>query len=223
MLRVIDRLFRLTAAAAVFVMLSGTAEAGPPLICHPFDVGAAVTLPWGPSAGWNAPDRSYDIQRLTADTLRLLTPSTPVLTRMETLRRATIYARQDRTVSEALLKAVLDRVKAAPQGSRDPLAWFDAGYLIESYRQMKSAGGAGSWEMLAGAERLWTDFRNDPRAVDGYGFVKKAIQLAGSNAEMEFAASLMQQGATAAQHRQRASAGAPAGSLLAKNLANISK
>jgi hypothetical protein len=218
MLKAIDRLFTFTAAAAVFVMLSGTAEAGPPLICHPFDVGGAVTLPWGPSSGWNAPDRSYDVQRLTADTLRLLTPSTPVLTRMETLRRATIYASQDRKVATALMTALLDRAKATPQTSRDPLPWFDAGYLIESYRQMKSAG---PWEMLSGVEHLWADFRHDPRAVEGYGFVRKAIQLAGSNAEMEFAASLMQQGAAAEQHRQRASAGAPAGSLLAKNLANI--
>jgi hypothetical protein len=126
-------------------------------------------------------------------------------------------------VSDALLKAVLDRAKATPQTSRDPLPWFDAGYLIESYRQMKSAGGAGTWEMLAGAERLWPDFRNDPRPVEGYGFVRKAIQLAGSNAEMEFAASLMQQGAVAAEHRQRAASGAPAGSLLAKNLASVGK
>jgi hypothetical protein len=220
MLKVIDRLLKLTAAAAVFVAFSGTAEAGPPLICHPFDVGSATTLPWGPGTGWNAPDPSYDVQRLTADTLKLLTPATPVLARMEIMRRATIYARQDRKVGDALLKAVLDRAKATPQSSRDPLPWFDAGYLIESYRQMRSAG---PWEMLAGAERLWPDFRNDPRAVEGYGLVRKAIQLAGSNAEMEFAASLMQEGAVAAAHRQRATSGAPAGSLLAKNLAKLAK
>ena len=59
---------------------------------------------------------------------------------------------------------------------------------------------------------------SDPRAVDGYVYVQKALRLAGSNAEMEFAASLMQQGEVAAAHRQRAVAGAPAGSLLAKNL-----
>jgi hypothetical protein len=220
MLKTLARLFKFTAALAVFVAWSGTAEAGPPLICHPFEAGAASMLPWAPGTGWNSPDRSYDVQRLTADTLRLLTPSTPVLARMEIMRRATIYASQDRKVAIALMTAVLDRAKAAPEASRDPLPWFDAGYLIESYRQMKSAG---PWEMLAGTEHLWADFRNDPRAVDGYGFVRKALRLAGSNAEMEFAASLMQQGTTAAQHRQRAAAGAPAGSLLARNLANVGK
>ena len=220
MLKMLDRVFKLTAASAVFVAMSGTAEAGPPLICHPFDVGSATMLPWAPGTGWNSPDRSYDVQRLTPDTLKLLTPMTPVLARMEIMRRATIYASQDRKVAMTLLKAVLDRAKAVPETSRDPLPWFDAGYLIESYRQMKSAG---PWEMLSGAERLWADFRNDPRAVDGYGFVRKALQLAGSNAEMEFAASLMQQGAQRPQHRQRATSGAPAGSLLAKNLAKLGK
>ena len=218
MFKTLARLLKSTAALAVFVAWSGTAEAGPPLICHPFETGAATMLPWGPGTGWNSPDRSYDVQRLTADTLRLLTPSTPVLARMEIMRRATIYASQDRKVAIALMTAVLDRAKAVPAASRDPLPWFDAGYLIESYRQMKSAG---PWEMLSGTEHLWADFRSDPRAVDGYRFVKKALQLAGSNAEMEFAASLMQQGTSAAEHRQRAVAGAPAGSLLARNLAKV--
>ena len=77
-------------------------------------------------------DRTYDVQRLTPDTLRLLTPSTPVLARMEIMRRATIYASQDRKVAIALMTAVLDRAKAVPEASRDPLPWFDAGYLIES-------------------------------------------------------------------------------------------
>jgi hypothetical protein len=211
-----DHLFKFLVSCAAVFMLAGTAEAGPPLICHPFDAGSAAMLPWGPGQGWNTPDRSYDVQRLTADTLRLLTPATPLLARMEIMRRATIYANQDRKVALALMKAVLDRAKATPEASRDPLPWFDAGYLIESYRQMKSAG---PWQnMLTGVEQLSADFRNDPRAVDGYAFVQKALRLAGSNAEMEFAASLMQQGEVAAAHRQRAVAGAPAGSLLAKNL-----
>ncbi len=222
MLKGIDRVFTFAATAALCVVLSGTAEAGPPLICHPYDVGSAATLPWGPATGWNSPDTSYDLQKLTPDTLRLLAPGTPVLTRMEVMRRATIYASKDRKVAGALLKAVLDRAKATPATSRDPLPWFDAGYLIESYRQMPDSGPVG-WHMLTGAEQLYADFRNDPRAVDGYGFVRKALQLAGSNPEMEFAASLMQQGAVAAQHRQRATAGAPAGSLLAKNLATFGK
>ena len=202
MRKLTDRLLKLVAGLAVFVALSGTAWAGPPLICHPFDAGTAVLLPWGSGPGWNTPDRSYDVQKLSSDTLKLLTPTTPVLARMEIMRRATIYAGQDRKVAAALLKAVVDRAKSSAPGSKDPMPLFDAGYLIESYRQHAPTAGS-----LAGAE--------------GYGLVVQALQLAGNNAEMEFAASLMQRGTIAAQHRRRAVAGATKGSLLAKNLANF--
>ena len=66
--------------------------AGPPLICHPFEIGTAASLPFGAGRNWNSPLSTYDVNRLTADTLRLLNPETPMLVRMETLRRATIYA-----------------------------------------------------------------------------------------------------------------------------------
>jgi hypothetical protein len=221
MIKPTDRVLTLVAGVAVFAAMSGTAWAGPPLICHPFDAGSAALLPWGSGPGWNTPDRSYDVQKLTADTLRLLAPGTSVLARMEIMRRATIYAGQDRKVAAALLKAVVDRAKSAPSGSNDPMPWFDAGYLIETYRQNESTAG---WDMLAGAEPLLAEFRNGQPAAggaEGYGLVLKALHFAGQNAEMEFAASLMQKGTVAAEHRRRAVAGAPKGSLLAKNLANF--
>jgi hypothetical protein len=157
-------------------------------------------LPWSTGLGWNTPDRSYDVQQLTADTLRLLSLEAPVLARMENMRRATIYAAQDTRVAAELLAAVLSRTAKSPN---DPLAWFDAGYLIESYRQ---AGGMFRGDMLAGVDR------------DGYSFVRKAIARAGASPEMEFAASLMKQGGASAEHRRKAVAGAAPGSLLAKNL-----
>ena len=220
MLKLTDRMLKLAAGLAVFVAMSGTAEAGPPLICHPFDAGSAALLPWGSGPGWNNPDRSYDVQKLTADTLRLLTPTAPVLARMENMRRATIYAGQDRKVAAALLKAVVDRAKSAGPGGKEAvsMAWFDAGYLIETYRQGEGAAG---FNMLAGADSVLADFRNVrlTSGAEGYGLVLKALQIAGQNADMEFAASLMQRGAVAAEHRRRAAAGATPGSLLAKNLA----
>jgi hypothetical protein len=195
---------------------AGMAEAGPPLICHPFDAGNASLLPWASGQGWNTPDRSYDVQRLTADTMRLLSREMPVLARMENLRRATIYAAQDKRVAAELLTAVLGQaLTAAAKGPGDPLGWFDAGYLIESYRQ---ASHIYKWDMLAGAERVAWNLRSEP-GLDGYSFVRKALQLAGTHPEMEFAASLMKEGPTSAEHRRRAVSGAPAGSLLAKNLA----
>jgi hypothetical protein len=132
MLKLTDRVLKLVAGVAVFAAMSGTAWAGPPLICHPFDAGSAALLPWGSGPGWNTPDRSYDVQKLTADTLRLLAPGTSVLARMEIMRRATIYAGQDRKVAAALLKAVVDRAQRR-RGSNDPMPGFDV-YLIEMHR-----------------------------------------------------------------------------------------
>ncbi|MPY90210.1 MAG: hypothetical protein GEU99_20080 [Luteitalea sp.] len=205
-------------ALGVLFTVSHAAEAGPPLICRQFDAGTASVLPWSTATDWKAPDRSYDVARLTADTLRLLSDDAPVLARMENLRRATIYAAQDRRVAAELLAAVLGRaLTAAAEGSPDPLAWFDAGYLIESYRQ---ASHIYQWDMLSGAERSSWMLRSEPEGLDGYHFVRKALDLGGSHPEMEFAASLMKEGSISADHRQRAVAGAKAGSLLAKNLAS---
>lgn len=195
----------------------GVAEAGPPLLCHPFDAGKASLLPWSTGEGWNTVDRSYNVEHLTADTLRLLTPEAPILARMENLRRATIYAAQDRRSAAELMSALLSRaLTSAAKDARDPLAWFDAGYLIESYRQ---ASHVYKWDMLSNSERTAWTLRTEPEGVDGYAFVRKALQLAGSNPEMEFAASLMKEGPASTEHRQRAAAVAKAGLLLAKNLA----
>ena len=207
---------RILLTVGVLVGVAGAAEAGPPLICQPFDAGNAALLPWSTGQGWNTPDRSYDVQRLTADTLRLLSREMPVLARMENLRRATIYAAQDKRVAAELLAAVLGQaLAAAAKEPGDPLAWFDAGYLVESYRQ---ASHIYKWDMLSGRERAAWNLRSEP-GLDGYGFMRKALALAGTHPEMEFAASLMKEGPVSAEHRRRALTGAPAGSLLAKNLA----
>lgn len=211
------KIWTIVGTVALALGVARTAQAGPPLICHPFEVGSAPVLPWAAGQNWNNPDRSYDVQRLTADTLRLLTPDTPVLARMENLRRATIYASQDREVAAQLLSAVLGKALAVPGGSRDPLAWFDAGYLVESYRQATTTF---RWDMLSAAERERWTLREAPASVDGYAYVRKAIDLAGTNPEMEFAASLMKSGTVSAEHRRRAEAGATRGSLLARNLSH---
>ena len=185
-----------TLALGLLLALPAISEAGPPLICHPFDPGNAAVLQWGSGPGWNTPDNRYNVQRLTADVLQLLSSNAPVIARMENLRRATIYAAQDERIARALLSAVLARAS----GSSDPQRLFDAGYLIESYKQ---------------AAHL---HRGAPPTADGYAMVVNAIALAGANGEMEFAASLMKGGAVSAEHRRRAQASAAPGSLLARNL-----
>jgi hypothetical protein len=209
-----QKLTRTLLALGALVTVAGAAEAGPPLICHAFDAGSAPLLPWAKGQSWDSPDASYDVTRLTADTLRLLSPDAPILARMENMRRATIYAARNRAAAGELMSAVMKRAQAAA-GSNDPLAWFDAGYLVESYRQ---ASHIYKWDMLSKGDRATWTLRDEPKGVDGYALVQKAITMTGSSAEMEFAASLMKDGPAAAEHRRRAVAGAKAGSLLAKNL-----
>ena len=210
-----QHLTRTLLTLGILVAVAGAAEAGPPLICHAFDAGSAPLLPWAKGQSWDSPDASYDVTRLTADTLRLLSADAPILARMENMRRATIYAARNREAAGQLMSAVMKRAESG-SGS-DPLSWFDAGYLVESYRQ---ASHIYKWDMLSKVERAKWTLRNEPNGVDGYALVQKAITMTGSSAEMEFAASLMKDGAASAEHRRRAVAGAKAGSLLAKNLAH---
>lgn len=198
--------------AIVIVLVSASpALAGPPLICHPFDTGSTTLLAWGSGASWNTPARSFDLRTLTTETLRALDADEAALSRMENLRRATIYAMQDPAAAHHLLSTLIGRALSTTPTAR---AWFDAGYAIEAYKQAVHLRGAnGRFDRAAWAA---TD---ETLRVDGYGFVKKAIAMGGPSAEMEFAASLMTQGAVASAHRLRASAAAARGSLLAANLA----
>ena len=211
-----SRLVRGIVTLGAVLAVAAVAEAGPPLICHPFDAGNAQLLPWSSQGqNWNTPDRSYDVKKLTADTLRLLSSDAPILARMENMRRAAIYAGQDRQVAAELITAVLARsTTEAARTGRDSLAVFDAGYLIETYMQ---ASGVREWNFLSETASVAAKSAN-LTVGDGYGLVRRAMQASGSNPEMEFAASLMKNGPIAEDHRRKALAGAKAGSLLARNL-----
>lgn len=211
---------RTSPAVAVVVgmllAIPAVSEAGPPLLCHPFQTGSEAVLPWGDGSGWNTPDRRYDVQRLTGDTMRLLVGNAPIIARMENLRRATIYASQDARIANELLSALLARaLSTAANGTPDANALFDAGYLIESYKQAASLH---RYSLLAAGDSARWTMRIEPGA-DGYALVARALRLTGANPDMEFAASLMKEGAKSAEHRRRAATGASAGSLLARNLA----
>ena len=197
-------------AAAVVVVFATPALAGPPLICHPFQTDGGRLIAWGTGFGWNTPDTKYDINRLVAETTSVLTADAPVLTRMENIRRATIYSMRDPQLAHQLLKATIDRALAT---STSGAAWFDAGYMIESYKQAIHLREVRKPEL-----RAWAAV-DETIKVDGYSWVKKAMAMAPASAEMEFAASLMTQGSVASAHRAKALASATKGSVLAKNLA----
>lgn len=201
-------------ALAATLLFAETAAAGPPLICHPFvtESGEAL-LPWRQGThNWDLRDSRYDVARLTADTLALLSADAPTFARMENMRRATIYAADHPAIATELLRAVLARAEAAPKDARAAaLASFDAGYLIETYRQMAHVGNV---------DLLRTVEQQSRAKLDGYALLREAQALApGLTAEIEFAASLMMTNAEAAPHRERAAAAARPGSLLALNLA----
>ena len=205
------KLTRPLIALAAVVFLATPALAGPPLICHPFEVERGKLIAWGTGSGWNTPDRSYDIKRLVADTTAILTPDAPILTRMENMRRATIYAMRDPVIAHELLKAVTARALGT---TTDGSAWFDAGYLIESYKQARTLREKDNPLM-----RSWAAV-DETIKVDGYNWVKKAMAMSAPSAEMEFAASLMTERSIASAHRAKALSAAPKGSVLARNLAS---
>lgn len=172
------------------------AFAGPPLLCFPFETGGAKTLPMK-GGDWKSVDPRYDVSHLTADTLALLTPATPVVARMETIRRATIYASTHPQQASELLAALQERaaVKTAAAGS----AVFDFGYLVETYKQ-------GTYMFSSPVKGL--------NEIDGYQLVLKAAALQNDPA-MEFGAAVIAQGSSNAAlraesraHLDRAMAGA---------------
>ncbi|HJZ72003.1 MAG TPA: hypothetical protein VKE51_09685 [Vicinamibacterales bacterium] len=123
------RLLSTTALAFLAVSVARPALAGPPLLCEPFAIGSARSLPMG-SGSWRAMDPKYDVSHLVEDTLAILVPSTAINVRMETLRRAAIYAAEHPEMSAPLLNALEDRSKAKAYW-----AAFDYGYLVEALRE----------------------------------------------------------------------------------------
>jgi hypothetical protein len=199
---------------AALLFLATSAQAGPPLICHTIEIGQAKSLPWT-NHGWNSGSENYDLKNLGPDTLAILDSSAPVLVRMETLRRATLYARRDPQAARELLTKLFARAAAAENAGRpDALAWFDAGYLAECYKQWIGKN------MPHLTDNLPTD-PNPAANLDGYALVKKAIGLRGQDPQMEFAAALITLEGTRADHEQhvlKATAGAKDDPLLAQNL-----
>jgi len=206
------------ALVAVLLSIASLAQAGPPLICHTFEIGNAKSLPWI-SHSWNlSGGENYDTKNLVRDTLEILAPDTPVLVRMETLRRATLYARIDPAAAKELLARLhAHATSAESSGHPDSLAWFDVGYLAETYKQWIGQ----KWM------RISADEQNPATGVDGYALVRKALALRGAalhgdDPQMEFAAALITLSGPTAEHRdhaQKAIAGAKTDPLLAQNLA----
>ena len=194
----------LFAVVCVLLGFATNALAGPPLICHAIEIGQAKSLP---PIDWNSSDTGgYDLKNLSRDTLAILDSSPSVLVRMETLRRATIYARHDPAAAKELLLKLRGRAdRSEATGHPDALSWFDVGYLAEAYQE---------W--------MGRNESNPAVGLDGYTWIRRAIPLRGKDAEMEFAAALVTLSGPESAHREhvrKAIAGAKEDSLLSQNLA----
>lgn len=217
MTRKMLRSLSIVATLLLTAAVQQTALAGPPLLCHPIEISNANSLAWaGPN--WRDVKKDYDLNRLVADTLTLLTPETPVLVRMETIRRATIYAvwaKRDsevgitvssNAVAEDLQAKLMERIREAVRSNKNAsLALFDAGYLDACYKQ---AG--------------YKSTVNTPSLAEGYAMVRKGSgHLGGNNPEIEFALAVISEHPRQPSHQEhlrRAVEGAQEGSLLARNL-----
>ena len=201
------RLSRLSLLSAFLLLVATAVYAGPPLICHSFDIGSAKSLPWI-SHSWNLSGaETYDTSKLASDTLAILAADKTVIVHMETLRRATLYARKDPAAAKALFAAITMGTKSAARLSDESraLTYFDTGYLAEAYKQ-------------------WLGESHNPAAsIDGYALIKEAIQLRPHDPQIELAAALVTLSGPPSEHQshaRKAIAGAKNDPLLARNLAS---
>ena len=203
-----SRFLRPLLTVALVAFTAAPALAGPPLVCFPFDIGPATSLPWDKDNNhWKGMRADYDVSHLTGDTVALLTPSTPIVVRMETLRRAAIYSTTSEKVARALVDTLLARAKKSAPPEEAALAEFDAGYLIETMKQTGPIAASSAAVV---------------KEMDGYSMVQHSLAARNNDPSIAFAAALMTWGKSDhAQHVQRAKAGATADMLLAKNIDHL--
>ena len=214
------RYFRTTAFAfAAALALAAPALAGPPLLCHAYDIGEAKSLPWLGQKSWFEGRPDYDVKNLVADTEALLTPSTPVVVRMETLRRAAIYASTDPMVANALLKRFINRAEASEEkGQPDALAYLDAAYLAGAFNEFTMMARSKEWEARAAVAR------SARGSLDAYALISKSVSLRPGDPAIQFAAALISSDEHRTEyggHAAKARAGANGDVLLARNLTHV--
>lgn len=202
----------MTRMAAILAIAGATivplpARAGPPLLCFPYQIGDAKSLPWGNGAFEKK--SGYDRGRAVADTFEVLKTADSVLVRMETLRRATVYLDHDPVQAKELLSRLaymaLD-AEASGKPAGASRAWFDAGFLVATYRQ-------------AGIDIGWRAGVAD--GIDGLAWIRKGLELDDSDAAMHFGAALVlfeNRNDECKAHLARAAAGAEPGSPLARSI-----
>jgi hypothetical protein len=196
-------------AALLFTLslFAASAFAGPPLVCHTYDIGNAESLPWI-GHNWNLTgNESYDTNNLVSDTLSILDNDPTVLVHMETLRRAALYGQKNpQALKQLLVKMIARTDELTKTATAASLASFDLGYFTATLAQLH-------W--------IYKDFANPAQSLNAKALVDKAIQLRGNDPQMEFAAALITLDGPAGEHNahaQKALLGTKSDTLLARNL-----
>jgi len=205
----------ITAPIVVSLFLSAhDALAGPPLLCHALEIGDANSLPWG-DGEWENGKIEWTDEDFVSRTLALLSPDAAILTRMETIRRATIHAAEHPKAARALMAAV--RLRFDNDESPDANVLFDLGYLSAAYAQMNIVTDHNAVGVTGGKRQSLTV----PEGLSVYDLLRKSASLAKDAAPVEFALALVTMSPLHPDHKghiQRAVSGASEESLLATNL-----
>jgi hypothetical protein len=210
------------------LLFAPAAFAGPPLLCHPFDTAGAPSLDWDgrdwDGRDWNQARRDYDLSKLVANTSVLLAPQTPVIARMETLRRAAIYASRNGQVARDLASNLESRIATASTRDAKVLALFDAGYYAETLQEVVRLQG---YDMPGIGKADTAALRAIVAKGDGSARIAQALALRPNDPAMNFAAALVatadQRKTDIASHTRIARAGASRDRLLALNLNQIAQ
>lgn len=190
---------------ASIALFAAPVMAGPPLLCFPYSIGSAQSLPWGNDAFDQK--KGYDKSKVVEDTLKLLKEEKSTLVRMETIRRAAIYIGRDPAIGNDLVTK-MTRIADDDVAAGKPTArvLFDLGYLVATLKQ----NGCEISSKIAKGE-------------DAYQYIKKGLAITPEDAAMQFGAALVafeKDNAAFKEHMKLAVAGAPAGSDLAKSIEN---
>lgn len=204
---------RLIAAVLLVLIAAAPALAGPPLLCHPYDIGEARSLPWDGSTSWFHGRAGYDVTQLVRDTEALLTPTTPVIVRMETIRRAAVYASLNQHVATSLVTRFNER--ARPD---DALALLDAALVTATLHQMSQLRDLSNFRDRAPVAKAAVG------ASDGRAQLARALAARPGDPAFQFAAAIVmadKDKAAYQAHARHARAGSAKDPLLARNLHHI--
>ena len=198
--------------ASVIAVLAcaAPAMAGEPLFFKTFDIGSAKSLPWADPSNFIGKRDDYDFHRVVGDTESLLTASMPTIVRMETLRRAVLYSSRHRPVAEQLVAFVMGRVR----NGKDALALFDAGFVVETLKQLQQYGADG--KVYMDRDVLGITLPSNGRAL-----LDQSAALRPNDGSIQLALALLVPPSDAEPYLRKARAGAREDPMLSNNLAKF--